>query len=305
MRQAAGQLRGQFAFMGLGQRRPRLRLFRDIGGEQIAADDLSLRRLIWREGGADAPPAVRLGKLQHTGLAGQGAFEIRRQPCGGTDTKRLAHIEADHIFRAPGQDLGEAVIGIGIDPVAVHMGDMGRRHLGGEADARLHLGQPAFGLFKLRIGGGQFAIGLRQLLGMGQELIGQFFGMRAEQFLLPFDLGDIGIDGHPSAVGQGGTLDADRATVGALALHVMRHEGARLLDPVADEPFGILHLAIFAMGDEIADRVFETGARCHQMLRQAKHRAEGAIADRQAEIGIIDRQRLLNQVQTRARHLIG
>jgi hypothetical protein len=46
------------------------------------------------------------------------------------------------------------------------MGDMGGRHLGRQADARLHLGQFALGLLQLRDGGLELAVGAGQFLGM-------------------------------------------------------------------------------------------------------------------------------------------
>jgi hypothetical protein len=42
------------------------------------------------------------------------------------------------------------------------MGDMGRRHLGRQTGARLHLGQFALGLLQLRDGGLELAVGAGQ-----------------------------------------------------------------------------------------------------------------------------------------------
>jgi hypothetical protein len=60
------------------------------------------------------------------------------------------------------------------------MADMGRRHLGCQAGARLHLGQFALGFLQLRDGGLQPPVGVGQLLGMFQELVAQHLGPAAQ-----------------------------------------------------------------------------------------------------------------------------
>jgi hypothetical protein len=137
-----------------------------------------------------------------------------------------------------------------------------------------------------------------------RSLVAQHFGAAAQQLLLPFDRGDVGIDRHPAPAGQGRALDRDRAPVGAAAFHVVGHEGARGLHPVAHEGGGIVDIAVFAGIHEVADGLLELRAGGHEMLGQAEHRLKGPVADRQPKVGIIDRQGLLDQVQARAGQMI-
>jgi hypothetical protein len=180
------------------------------------------------------------------------------------------------------------------------MGDMGGRHLGRQTGARLHLGQFALGLLQLRDGGLQPAVGAGQFFGMRQELVAQDLGPAAQQLLLPFHFGDVGIDGHPAPVGQRRALDRDRAPVGAAAFHVVGHEGARGLHPVAHEGGDIVDIAVLARIHEVADGLLELRTGGDEMLGQAEHRLKRAVADRQPKVCVIDRQGLLDQVQARA-----
>jgi hypothetical protein len=82
------------------------------------------------------------------------------------------------------------------------------------------------------------------------------------------------------------------------------HEGACGLHPVAHEGGGIVDIAVLARGDEVADGLLELRTGGHEMLGQAEHRLKGPVADRQAQVGVIDRQGLLDQVQARAGQMI-
>jgi hypothetical protein len=125
------------------------------------------------------------------------------------------------------------------------------------------------------------------------------------KLLLPLDGGDVGIDRHPAAPGQGRALDRDRAPVGAAAFHVVGHEGARGLHPVAHEGRGIVDIAVFAGIDEVADRLLEARAGGDEVLGQSEHRLERPVADGKPKVPVIDRQGLLDQVQSRACQMIG
>jgi hypothetical protein len=86
-----------------------------------------------------------------------------------------------------GKQRRQPPVGEGVDPVAVDMADMGRRHLGRQAGARLHLGQLALGFLQLRDGGLEPAVRVGQLLGMFEKLVAQHLGPAAQQLLLPLD----------------------------------------------------------------------------------------------------------------------
>jgi hypothetical protein len=180
------------------------------------------------------------------------------------------------------------------------MADMGGRHLGRQTGARLHLGQLALGLLQLRNRGFKLAVGTGQLLRPRQKLIAQDLGPGAQQFLLTLHFGDVGIDGHPAPVRQRGALDRDRAPVGAAAFHVVGHEGACGLYPVAHEGGGVVDIAILTRCDEVLDGFLELRTCGYKMLRQAEHRLKRAVADRQTQVCVVDRQGLLDQVQARA-----
>jgi hypothetical protein len=174
---------------------------------------------------------------------------------------------------------------------------MGRHHLGGEPGAAFHLGQFALGLFERGDRGGKLAVRAGEFLGIGQNPLGEFLGPCAQQFLLPPNRGDVGIDRDPAALRQGRTLDRDGPAVGAGAFHVVRLEGARGLDPVADEAVDLAHLAILAVLGEKAHRVLEGRTGSDEPVRQAEHLAEGAVRGCEAEVAVVDRQRLLDEVQ--------
>jgi hypothetical protein len=145
-----------------------------------------------------------------------------------------------------GRSVARAPVGVGVDPVAVDMGDMGGRHLGRQADARLHLGQFALGLLELRDGGLELPVGARKLSACSRSwslTVPRTARAAAPPAASPRD---VGIDRHPAALGQRRALDRDRAAVRAAPLHVVGHEGARGLDPVAHEGRGIGHFAVFA-----------------------------------------------------------
>jgi hypothetical protein len=69
MGEAAGQLRGQLAFVRLRQRGARLRLFGDVGRQEVdAVDRLARVDLVGREGRADAAAGGRFGEFQNARL---------------------------------------------------------------------------------------------------------------------------------------------------------------------------------------------------------------------------------------------
>jgi hypothetical protein len=305
MGEAAGQLRGKLAFVGLGQRGAGLRLFGDVGGQEVDAVDRLLRvDLVGREGGTDAAAGGRFGEFQDARLACQCTFQ-RRPETRRHRAERVLEAQAHDVVAPVGQERGEPPVGEGVDAIDIDMADMGGRHLGRQTGARLHLGQFALGFLQLGDCGLQPAVGVGQLLGMFQKLVAQHLGAAAQQLLLPLDGGDVGIDRHPSAPGQGRALDRDRPPVGAPAFHVVGHEGAGRLHPVADEGRGIVHVAVFAGIDEVADRLLEPRSGGHELLRQSEHRLERPVADGEPQIPVIDRQGLLDQVQTRARQMAG
>ena len=182
---------------------------------------------------------------------------------------------------------------------------MGGHHFGGEAGTRLHLGQFALGLFEGGHGGSQFAVGGGQFLGAGKHLFRQKLGPGAQKLFLRFDLGDVGIDRHPSALRQGSAFDTDRAAIGAGALHVMRLEGAGLFDTDPDEAVKVVYLSVFAARGQMADRVFEIGAGFGQPVGQVEHFGKTRVAGGELEVAVIDRQGLSDQVQPGLNERVG
>ena len=177
------------------------------------------------------------------------------------------------------------------------MGDMGGHHFGGEARARLGLGDLALGLFQRGDGGLKLAVGGGQFLGIGEKLIRELFGAGAQERLLPLCGGDVGIDGDPAALRQRRALDGNGAAIGAGALHVMRLEGAGDLDPAGDEILDLAHVAVIAAPGEKTDGRGEIRPRCHQFVGQGEHFLEAAVAHGEAQIAVIDGERLLDEVQ--------
>ena len=177
------------------------------------------------------------------------------------------------------------------------MRDMRGHHLGRLAGARLGFGQLALGFLQRGDGRFQFAVGGAQLLGIGQHLVAQLFGSCAQQGFLPFGRGDVRVDGDPSALRQGRTFDTDAAPVGTHPFHVMRLEGAGLFDPYAHGFVQIIDRSVFAPLRQKTDRILEARAGGRQFDRQVEHLAKGAVADHKTQVAVIDRQRLLDQVQ--------
>ena len=198
---------------------------------------------------------------------------------------------------SPRHHLRQAAVGIGVAPRGIHAGDMGGHHLGGEAGACFHLGQLASRLFQCGIGGRELTVAGGQRLGAADHLFRQEFRAGAQQRLLRLHGGDVGINRDPAALRQRPPLDRDGPAVRARALHVVRGKGAGLLDPRPDEILGIVHRAILTRAHEVADGVLEAGAGPSEPLGQVEHLREGAVADSQLQLAIIDRERLLDQVQ--------
>ena len=168
MRQAAGQLRGQLALVGLGQHRARLRFLGHVGGQQVdAVDGAFFTDPVRREGGPDPAAGILVGEFEHARFPFQRPLQVGPQPLGRANPERLFEGQTDDLVAAPGQDRGQAAVGEGIDSIGIHVTDMGRGHFRGQAGARLHLGQAALGFLQLRNGGFQLAVGARQLLGAG------------------------------------------------------------------------------------------------------------------------------------------
>ncbi len=134
---------------------------------------------------------------------------------------------------------------------------------------------------------------------MFENLIGEFGRPRAQERVLAPDVGDVGIDGDPAALRQGRAFDRDGPPVRPDAFHVMRLEGARLVDADAHRLFGILDIAVFAAQDEIADGILERGAAAGQGVRQVEHLLVLAVRHGEPQVAVEDRQGLLNEVQPR------
>ena len=104
-----------------------------------------------------------------------------------------------------------------------------------------------------------------------------------------------------SADGKGaGGLSAPIARLAIVAAFVALWQvapAAGLIDPRLHESRRILHHAIFPRLDQMPDRLVEPRAGLAQPQRQVEHLGEAAVADRQPQIPVIDRQRLLDQVQ--------
>jgi len=77
----------------------------------------------------------------------------------------------------------------------------------------------------------------------------------------------------------------------------MRLEGAGDLDPVVDKGLEVADVAVFAVLGQEAHRVLEGSARADEAVGQAEHLAEGAVRGGKAEVAVVDRQGLLDQVE--------
>ena len=84
--------------------------------------------------------------------------------------------------------------------IVIHMGNMGRHHLGHLPRARLDRDKFAIRFFQRGIGRGQGAVGAGEAFGILEHLLGELFGARPQQRLLRLMFGNIGVDRHPTAL---------------------------------------------------------------------------------------------------------
>ena len=137
------------------------------------------------------------------------------------------------------------------------MCDMGGHHFGGQPRARFGFSQVAFRLFERGYGRRQGPVGRAEFFCMRKQLAGQFFGSCPQHLFRPFGLSDVGIDGHPPALGQGRSFYADRSTVGAGAFDVVRLKRAGLFGADFDEGVYVFDFAVVPDFGQIPDGVFK------------------------------------------------
>ena len=197
MRHAGGHLRGEVAAVGLLQGRACLGL---LG--HVHRQDVDPAMPVRCEGRSDAPGRGCIGELENRLFAAVGRLDPRRDPGQGLLPEHLAQAAPDDIGRPARQDRRQLAVGIGIDPVGIHMGDMGRHHLRREPGLRFGPGKLALGLFQCRDGRGELAVGRGQFFGARQQFLAQLLRPGAQQRLLRLHLRDVGIDRDPAAFGQ-------------------------------------------------------------------------------------------------------
>ena len=132
---------------------------------------------------------------------------------------------------------------------------------------------------------------------MGHQLPAQLFRAGTQQRLDPLCPRDIGVDRDPAALGQRRAFDRDRPSVRSGSLHIVRFEGAGLIDPAFDKAFHILDRAIFAADREMTDGVFERRTGAGQVIGQVEHPPERFIAQGKPQVDVIDAERLADQVE--------
>ena len=117
-----------------------------------------------------------------------------------------------------------------------------------------------------------------------------------------FGAGDVGVDGDPAALGQGGTFDRDGAAIGAGTFHIMGFKRAGLFHPFGHKMRHVVHVAVFTQLCQQRDRFLKARTGGDQRFGEVEHLLERCITQHQPQIRVIDRQRLRDQVQPRSGH---
>ena len=178
------------------------------------------------------------------------------------------------------------------------MRDMGGHHFSGQAHAGLRIGNQPFGFFQSNDRAFKLAVRAGQIFGVFEQCLRELLGPAAQQLFLPLHVRYVSIDGHPSAIGQRRAFDADPAPVFALAFHVMWLKGKRAFDALFYQRFDVLHVAIFTACRDNPNGFLKARAGAHQVIRDLKHLAKPLVGHHKAQLAVIDRQSLFDQVQT-------
>ena len=285
MRQPAGQMAQCLQLLRACEELLRALLFGDVERQLEAAGKRAVGRPLGNQRGTHGAPVAGAG----------GEFVLEAQRFAGHGTQ---HVRLDHrihrvaqkrpgtgLFGPRGVDAEPVVIApvdVAVDAVAVEVGHQRRNRVHHQAHALLAAGQ-----FRGARGDAVFEV--------GAVLANRALGLALRCH--------IGIEGDEAMPRQRLAMDVQHATVRADALDVVRREGAGCGQALGHQHLGIAR-AVFAAAGVVANEGLERRAEAGHALREIEQAHVGAVPGHQAQLGVEDRQPLVEQVESGLQGLV-
>ena len=273
--QATGQLPDGGHLLRIAESRLGLLGGRDVEREHEQAQHPPVIGQLGNEdvvGGQRVAAGERIRVLERLRRPGEGRRQMRLEP----------FVEAEDLVGRAGEQLGEAAVGEADRGVLVDVRDGGRDRIGDET-------QPLFTLPQILVRGAQLR---RAPSDPRLELL----AVLPDEHLRAATLGDVGVDGDKTALGQRHALHRDDHPVGAGPFQVMANERSR-------RPNSLRHQGldgagpVFASRGVEADELLERGADANHLGWEVHQLDEPTIPADEPEIPIDDADALVDVIE--------
>ena len=193
--------------------------------------------------------------------------------------------------------VGIALVGVLVDLVLVHVADQDGDGIVDQAQAFLATAEGGGDALVVGIGAAEVGVGVFELRRPAADALFKVVVLVFGQMLDIALLGDVAVERHETFVMQRFAAQLQGTAVGSLALADVRDKAACCRDAFGNLPLAVAGAVLAAFG-VVADETLERCTDISQLAWKFEQAEEWLIPRHQAQIGIEDRNPLVEQVES-------